>query len=184
MRNRGLFKPRLFFDVSQGANRNLLAAVAAYRKLFAGNRAIPDSVIGTLPEHGTTGFFEQLFQFTVSQDWKPPFNIYIISRNNTYVNAFCAFSLSFFALYLDIVKKNLYNLTKVISVDFSTKIKMAEVVAKMKEAELARQIGTTPQAFSQRMKTGKFKYDELEHIAEALGAELVVRFRFPDGTEV
>lgn len=71
-----------------------------------------------------------------------------------------------------------------INVDFSTKIKMAEVVAKMKEAELARQIGTTPQAFNQRMKTGKFKYDELEHIAAALGAELVVSFRFPDGTEV
>lgn len=68
--------------------------------------------------------------------------------------------------------------------DFSTKIKMAEVVAKMKEAELARRIGTTPQAFNQRMKTGKFKYDELEQIAATLGAELVVNFRFPDGTEV
>ena len=34
------------------------------------------------------------------------------------------------------------------------------------------------------MKTGKFKYDELEQIAAALGAELVVSFRFPDGTDV
>lgn len=68
--------------------------------------------------------------------------------------------------------------------DFSTKIKMAEVVAKMREAELARQIGTTPQAFNQRMKTGKFKYEELEQIAAVLGAELIVKFRFPDGTEV
>lgn len=68
--------------------------------------------------------------------------------------------------------------------EFSTKIKMAEAVARMKEAELARQIGTTPQAFNQRMKTGKFKYEELEQIATALGAELVVNFRFPDGTEV
>lgn len=54
----------------------------------------------------------------------------------------------------------------------------------MKEAELARKIGTTPQAFNQRMKTGKFKYEELEQIAAALGAELIVNFRFPDGTEV
>lgn len=54
--------------------------------------------------------------------------------------------------------------------EFSTKIKMAEAVARMKEAELARQIGTTPQAFNQRMKTGKFKYEELEQIAAALGA--------------
>ena len=68
--------------------------------------------------------------------------------------------------------------------EFSTKIKMAEAVARMKEAELARQIGTTPQAFNQRMKTGKFKYEELEQIAAALGAELIVNFRFPVGTEV
>lgn len=68
--------------------------------------------------------------------------------------------------------------------EFSTKIKMAEAVARMKEAELARQIGTTPQAFNQRMKTGKFKYEELEQIAAALGAELIVNFLFPDGTEV
>ena len=53
--------------------------------------------------------------------------------------------------------------------EFSTKIKMAEAVARMKEAELARQIGTTPQAFNQRMKTGKFKYEELEQIAAEIG---------------
>ena len=52
--------------------------------------------------------------------------------------------------------------------DFSTKIRMGEAVAKMSEAELARKIGTTPQAF----------------IASALGAELVLKFRFSDGTEV
>ena len=68
--------------------------------------------------------------------------------------------------------------------DFSTKIRMGEAVAKMSEAELARKIGTTPQAFNQRMKTGKFKYEELEQMAQAMGAELVVNFRFPDGTEV
>ena len=68
--------------------------------------------------------------------------------------------------------------------DFSTKIRMGEAVAKMSEAELARKIGTTPQAFNQRVKTGKFKYEELEQMAQAKGAELVVNFRFPDGTEV
>ena len=39
-------------------------------------------------------------------------------------------------------------------------------------------------AFNQRMKTGKFKYEELEQMAQAMGAELIVNFRFPDGTEV
>ena len=68
--------------------------------------------------------------------------------------------------------------------DFSTKIRMGEAVAKMSEAELARKIGTTPQAFNQRVKTGKFKYEELQQMAQAMGAELVVNFRFPDGTEV
>ena len=68
--------------------------------------------------------------------------------------------------------------------DFSTKIRMGEAVAKMSEAELARKIGTTPQAFNQRVKTGKFKYEELEQMAQAMGAELIVNFRFPDGTEV
>lgn len=68
--------------------------------------------------------------------------------------------------------------------DFQTKIKLAEAVSNVREAELARRIGTSPQAFNQRMKTGKFKYEELVQIADALGAELVVKFRYPDGTEV
>ena len=68
--------------------------------------------------------------------------------------------------------------------DFPTKIKMAEAVSKIKEAELARRMDTTPQSFNQRMKTGKFKYEELEQMAQVMGAELIVNFRFPDGTEV
>ena len=57
--------------------------------------------------------------------------------------------------------------------DFPTKIKMAEAVSKIKEAELARRMDTTPQAFNQRMKTGKFKYEELEQMAQAMGAFLM-----------
>ena len=52
------------------------------------------------------------------------------------------------------------------------------------EAELARRIDTSPQAFSQRMKTGKWSDDDLEKIATALGLELVLEFRFPDGTKI
>jgi len=68
--------------------------------------------------------------------------------------------------------------------DIPTKIKLAETYAKISEAELARRIGTSPQAFGQRMKTGKFSSADLEKIAEALGAELVCGFKFPDGTEI
>lgn len=68
--------------------------------------------------------------------------------------------------------------------DIPTKIKLSETYAKMSEAELARRLGTTSQAFGQRMKTGKFSYSELCTIADALGAEFVCHFKFPDGTEI
>ena len=66
--------------------------------------------------------------------------------------------------------------------DIVKKIKLAETCANISEAELARRLGTTSQAFGQRLKTGKFKSKELEDIATALGCEVVVEFRFPDGT--
>ena len=68
--------------------------------------------------------------------------------------------------------------------DIPTKIKMAEAYAGVKEAELARRLETSSQAFGQRMKTGRFTTDDLDKIAAALGAEFVYCFRFPDGTEV
>lgn len=68
--------------------------------------------------------------------------------------------------------------------DIPTKIKMAEIYAKISEAELSRKIGTSPQAFNQRMKTGKFSTAELDRIANALGAEFICHFRFEDGTEI
>lgn len=68
--------------------------------------------------------------------------------------------------------------------DIPTKIKLAETYARVSEAELSRRIGTTSQAFGQRLKTGKFSSDDLEKIGQALGAEFVCFFRFPDGTEI
>lgn len=68
--------------------------------------------------------------------------------------------------------------------DIPTKIKMAEAYSKTSEAELARRLETTSQAFGQRMKTGKFTSADLDKIAEALGAEFVCYFKFPDGTEI
>lgn len=64
----------------------------------------------------------------------------------------------------------------------SKKIKMALAYLGISEAELARRIGKSPQAFSQRMKTGKWSEDDLKDIADALGCEIVVELRFPDGT--
>ena len=50
----------------------------------------------------------------------------------------------------------------------SQKIKMALAYKGMSEADLARAVGTSPQAFNQRMKTGKFSTEEMNKIAEAL----------------
>ena len=52
------------------------------------------------------------------------------------------------------------------------KIRMVLAYKKMKESELARLLGTTPQAFNQRMKTDKFSTEDLNRIAEALGVSL------------
>lgn len=78
----------------------------------------------------------------------------------------------------------LYYVQGGVSMDISTKIKLAETYAKMSEAELARRIGTTSQALGQRIKTGKFSSADLDAIADALGAEFVCYFKFPDGTEI
>lgn len=64
------------------------------------------------------------------------------------------------------------------------KIKLATAYAGISEAELARRVGSSSQAFGQRMKTGKFSSAELDKIAEALGAEFVCAFKFPNGDEV
>lgn len=68
--------------------------------------------------------------------------------------------------------------------DITTKIRLAETYARISEAELSRRLGTTSQAFGQRMKTGKWSSEDLEKIAAAIGCEIVVEFRFPDGTTI
>ena len=66
----------------------------------------------------------------------------------------------------------------------SQKIKMALAYKNMSESELARQFGTSPQAFNQRMKTDKFSSADLEKIADILGAKYIAVFEFPDGTKI
>ena len=66
----------------------------------------------------------------------------------------------------------------------SKKIKMALAYIGMSEAELARRMGTTPQAFGQRIKTDKFSTEELVKIGKIIGAEYHFCFKFEDGTEI
>lgn len=65
--------------------------------------------------------------------------------------------------------------------DIIKKIRMACAYADVNDSELARRFGSSPQAFFQRMRTGKFTSDELDKIAECLGAEHIEYFQFPDG---
>ncbi len=64
------------------------------------------------------------------------------------------------------------------------KIKMALAYKGMKESELARLLGTTPQAFNQRLKTDKFTVEELTKIASILGGIYEFNFIFPDGIKI
>lgn len=65
--------------------------------------------------------------------------------------------------------------------DIVKAIKMALAYAGISEAELARRLGTSSQAFGQRMKTGKFSSEDLNRIAMALDAEFFCGFKFSDG---
>ena len=66
----------------------------------------------------------------------------------------------------------------------STLVKMAMAYKRVSVAELARRLGTTREALRQRLSRETLKPQDLEKIAEVLGAEFVMTFRFPDGKEI
>ena len=66
----------------------------------------------------------------------------------------------------------------------STLVKMAMAYKQVSVAELARRLGTTREALHQRLSRETLKPQDLEKIAEVLGAEFVLTFRFPDGKEI
>ena len=61
---------------------------------------------------------------------------------------------------------------------------MACTVAGISKTELAKRMGMTQPAFSQRLKTGKFSDEDFNNIAKALGAKYYSGFDFPDGTRI
>lgn len=62
------------------------------------------------------------------------------------------------------------------------KLKAAITLAGFSLSSLAREIGSSPQAFTQKVKRERLTDDELQAIAEKIGAEYVNGFRFKDGT--
>ena len=73
-----------------------------------------------------------------------------------FVNRIIKLFLYNFILYL--TKESVFYIIRNggVSMTISQKIKMALAYKGMSEAELARAVGSSPQAFNQRMKTGKF----------------------------
>ena len=62
------------------------------------------------------------------------------------------------------------------------KINMALSFKGISQAELARKIGTTPSNLNQKVKRNTLTKEELEKIADVLGAIWRAEFEFPDGT--
>lgn len=68
--------------------------------------------------------------------------------------------------------------------DITKKIKTALAYADMSQQDLAEALGTSNQNVSQRINRGTLNANDLERIAEACGAELELRFVFPDGMKI
>lgn len=63
-------------------------------------------------------------------------------------------------------------------------IDMSCSYAGISKAELARQLGWSPQSLSNRINTGKFSIEDWEKIGKALGATIRVVVEFPDGRRI
>ena len=65
------------------------------------------------------------------------------------------------------------------------RIKAAVAYGGMSQAKLAEKIGMTASNFNQKLKRATFTEEELQQIAEALGASFVpFSFQFPDGMKI
>ena len=78
----------------------------------------------------------------------------------------------------------LYDIVEVINMTTEQMLKMALTYRGMSQAELARQLGTTPSNLNQKVKRNTLTREDLERIAAELGAKFICCFRFKDGTEI
>lgn len=91
------------------------------------------------------------------------------------------YNVSFF---VDSINFFNYTVIEVIDLTIEQKVKMALAYKGMSQAELARRFGSSPQVFNGRLKKGRFTAEELETIAQAMGARYTFGFVFEDGTEI
>lgn len=64
------------------------------------------------------------------------------------------------------------------------KVETACKIAGITVTELGARMGMSQQSISYRLKTGKFRQDELERMAEIMGCEYHSVFIFPNGNRV
>ena len=64
------------------------------------------------------------------------------------------------------------------------KIEAACAYAGITKKDIAQKMGVTPSAFNQRLKTGKFSDEDFKIMSDAMGADYISFFRFPDGKEI
>ena len=67
---------------------------------------------------------------------------------------------------------------------FQTKIGLAAKYADIYEKDIASRIGLSKSAFIHRKRLGRYSADELERMAEIMGARYEHYFVFPDGTRI
>ena len=69
-------------------------------------------------------------------------------------------------------------------ISISEQIKVLCVRSNISLAELARRIGVSPQSFSGKMRRGSFTMQDLDIIADAVGASFVRKFVMFNGEEI
>ena len=70
-----------------------------------------------------------------------------------------------------------------LKITIQQKISGAMAASGKTQQEIASAFEISQQAFSQRLKTGKFTQEELEKIANIIGCKYKSYFEFPDGTQ-
>lgn len=68
--------------------------------------------------------------------------------------------------------------------DTSKQVRAAIAYGGKTSATVAQALGVTRQAFGQRLAAGTLRPSDLEQVAQAIGAEYISVFRFPDGKEI
>lgn len=63
-------------------------------------------------------------------------------------------------------------------------IKVLCAKTNLSTSEIGRRLNRTPQAFSQKLKRGKFSIEELQDIAMVCGCEFECTFKLPNGEQL